>query len=272
MENWQKYLFDLNGYLVLDNVLTADHCGRLVEELYRLSEVPNDQLPGGVAHDETGPGELRLADITSVGPVFADLIDLPPVIDVLKEVIHRELRLEISYAFIRKNGFSGLDLHGGGHWDGNGQDLQFTYRHFNGNIFCGNTVVAFNLTDVSEEEGGFICVPGSHKANFPIPDRWKDVSSGDYDPGLIRSVPCNAGSVVIFPEALCHGASPRRSGRDRVSLFYKYNHVGMKWRTFFPDRDALERMTPNQRSFYTEVASDFREGRVVYRGRELDRE
>ncbi len=36
----------------------------------------------------------------------------------------------------------------------------------------GFTVVADNLRDVNEGDGGFGCVPGSHKSNFPLPDEW----------------------------------------------------------------------------------------------------
>lgn len=267
MDDQQKYLFDVNGYLVLHDVLTRDLCDRLVAAAHEGIATPNESLPEGVGHSDDDPHEASLGDLTSIGPLFADLIDLPPVLDVLHTVIHRELRLEISYAFVRRRGFKGLNLHGGGHWDGAGQDLQFTYRYHDGRIFCGNTVVAFNLTDVGANEGGFICVPGSHKANFDMPEAWRDVSSGSFDPNVVRSVPCPAGSVVIFPEALCHGAAPWHGDRERVNLFYKYNHIGMKWRSFYPTPEALERMTPAQRMFYAEVSSDHRAQREVYKGR-----
>ena len=83
----------------------------------------------------------------------------------------------------------------------------------------------------------------------------------------MRFVPCSAGSVVIFTEALAHGAVPWNSDRDRVNLFYKYNHVGMKWRGYWPAKEALERMTPAQRLFYSEVAADPRRERTVHPGR-----
>ena len=38
----------------------------------------------------------------------------------------------------------------------------------NGCISAGLTV-SFAVTDASAEDGGFACVPGSHKANFPSP-------------------------------------------------------------------------------------------------------
>ena len=266
MDARQKYLFDVNGYLVLEDVLSHHQCDRLIDTMKRMINTPNDQLPEGVRHRES-PCVKNLGDLTSAGPEFAELIDIPVIIDILKEIIHHELRLEITYAYIRSKGFPGLEMHGGGAFDSNGQDITLMYRHFNGHIFSGHTVVAFNLTDVSEEEGGFACIPGSHKANFPIPEDMKRFKNGKVDTSLLRSVPCKAGSVIIFTEALCHGATPWNSDRERITLFYKYHHAGMKFHRFFPTREALERMTPSQRSFYIEVASDPRQEREVYKGR-----
>ena len=263
MNEYQKYFFDVTGYLVLEDLLSRDHCERLIDAVKGIEATPLEQLPAGVRHSTPSPGEISVGDLTSIGPLFADLIDLPPVIDILQEIINPQLRLEIAYARIRRRGYGGLELHGG---DGS-IDPHFSYRHFNGQIFSAHTVVAFNLTDVSAEEGGFVCIPGSHKANFPLPPDRRGFKNGRIDTSLLRSVPCKAGSAVIFTEALSHGAAPWNSDRERVNLFYKYSHAGMKWRNFWPSKEALERMTPNQRTFYSEVASDSREDPILFRGR-----
>ena len=128
MTDRQKYLFDVAGYLVLEDVLTRDHCGRLIDALRKVIDTPPDQLPKGVSHSEP-PGEISVGDLTSIGPTFADLIDLPPVIDILTEIISPQLRLEISYGRIRRKGYGGLNLHGGARDD---IDPNFTYQHSNG--------------------------------------------------------------------------------------------------------------------------------------------
>ena len=263
MTDGEKYLFDVAGYLVVEDVLARDDCERLIDALHELIDTPRDQLPTGVSHYEPEPGEIGVGDLTSIGPMFADLIDLPPVIGILSEIISPQLRLEVTYARIRRKGFGGLNLHGGG----GGVDPNFMYHHFNGQIFAGHTVVSFNLTDVSEEEGGFVCVPGSHNAHFPTPSDMRQFKDGKLDNSALRSVSCKAGSVVIFTEALAHGAVPWNSDRDRVNLFYKYNHAGMKWRAYWPPKEALERMTPAQRLFYSEVAADPRREPTVHPGR-----
>ena len=263
MNEDQKYFFDVTGYLVLEDLLTHDHCEQLVKAINRIAKTPVAQLPKGVRHCTPSPNEIGVGDLTSADPIFANLIDLPPVIDILKAIINPKLRLEISYARIRRRGYAGLEIHGGG----DGVDPIFSYHHFNGQIYSAHTVVAFNLTDVSEEEGGFVCIPGSHKANFSLPLDRRGFKNGEIDTSLLRSVPCKAGSAVIFTEALSHGAAPWENDRERVNLFYKYNHAGIKWRNFWPSKEALERMTPSQRSFYSEVGSDPREKRIPHLGR-----
>ena len=119
MTDEQKYLFDINGYLIIENVLTRDRCQRLIDAVYEGIATPNEELPKGVRHASHFNGtDLSLGDLTSIGPIFADLIDLRTVLDVLHAVIHSELRLENTYARVRRKGDKGLDLHGGGHWDG----------------------------------------------------------------------------------------------------------------------------------------------------------
>jgi hypothetical protein len=44
MTDEEKYLFDVAGYLVVDDVLSRDHYQRLVDALHEIISTPRDQL------------------------------------------------------------------------------------------------------------------------------------------------------------------------------------------------------------------------------------
>jgi hypothetical protein len=60
--------------------------------------------------------------------------------------------------------------------------------------------------------------------NFETGERFGPWSGGD----LIQSVPCKAGSCVIFSEALTHGALPWRGSHQRRTLRYSYAARGVQ--------------------------------------------
>ena len=61
-------------------------------------------------------------------------------------------------------GDGGHYLHGGGV---ERQDFSQTYTFKYGQMFCGLTVVEFQLADEGPGDGGLAVIPGSHKANYP---------------------------------------------------------------------------------------------------------
>lgn len=74
--------------------------------------------------------------------------------------------------------------------------------------------LAYNLRDVHPGDGGFGCVPGSHKANVPFPDEWRDLA--EFQP-FMRAVTGPAGTAIIFTEALTHDAMPWSGAGERSS-------------------------------------------------------
>ena len=55
MNEDQKYFFDVAGYLVLEDLLTRDHCEQLIEVINRIAGTPVAQLPKGVSHSIPSP-------------------------------------------------------------------------------------------------------------------------------------------------------------------------------------------------------------------------
>ena len=84
----------------------------------------------------------------------------------------------------------------------------------------GLTVATWALTDVGPGDGGFVCIPGSHKTNF-LPNLPDDVRRQERLPDYVHQPPVRAGDVLIFTEALIHGSAPWRAGHERRALLYK---------------------------------------------------
>lgn len=73
---------------------------------------------------------------------------------------------------------------------------------------CGSSapLPSFSLVDHPKGSGGFIAIPGSHKANFPTPPALID-GSGEQDlRGVIVQPETKAGDVILFSEGTVHGA------------------------------------------------------------------
>ena len=91
-----------------------------------------------------------------------------------------------------------------------------------GKFHCGLVGVAIELNDVEPGDGGFGCVPGSHKVAFDLPSEWASAQTQDDLPDCVAAVAAHAGDAIIFTEALTHGTIPWRGVAERRTCFYKF--------------------------------------------------
>ena len=87
-------------------------------------------------------------------------------------------------------------------------------------MFCGLTAVEFQLADEGPGDGGLAVIPGSHKANFPLPEK---LSLYEEHREYVKEVHSQAGDAIIFTEALTHGTLVWQGEHQRRSLIYKYS-------------------------------------------------
>ena len=81
--------------------------------------------------------------------------------------------------------------------------------------------MTWQLRDVTEADGGFACVPGSHKAYYRLP---QGVRSCDGHMGLAKHVEVKAGDVVFFMDGgTTHGALAWKSEISRRGILHKYS-------------------------------------------------
>lgn len=193
LSDTERYLLDLRGYLVRQQVLSS-------------AEV--DALRAAVDSAAPGPG-------TFVPPWDAAecrrLVTHPAAVRPMEWLCGGgHLRLDHAYGIsATRQDPRPLDLHGSG-----GFSADTYFWHPSGRVVGGTCVAEWVLTDQAGV-GGFHCLPGSHKANLPVPH--------GLSPEHAEEVPLYAGDLLIFTEALLHGSAAWRGDRMRQVLLLKYS-------------------------------------------------
>lgn len=254
MNEEELYLFDLNGYLVLEEVLTPAEVDEANAAIDRHADAVNIRLGDLSLAGEsttlggtTGRGDLggMLGWEEPWRDVFRLMLSHPRIVRFLNQIVGPGFRMDHSPGLITmRKGAEGCTLHGssGPHFDPN---QYYVYR--DGQMHNGLTVVAWQLEDVEEGDGGLCLIPGSHKANFACP---RPIKLWHRRREIVRPITCRAGDVVIFTEAVTHGTLPWRSERERRSLLYRYSPANLAYATgYMPwPEQMLEGMTAEQRA------------------------
>jgi hypothetical protein len=213
MSEQEKFLWDLQGFLVVPQMLTRTETARLNGAFDAMWDARGDchQTP---AYDEfTGM-------LTWPHPhcePFRELLAHPKLIPYMNSLFGRGWKLDHHPFMITgdvrtklsKTGF-GAGSPGGGRMHGSTRH-QFNgsqyYRYANGEMHNGMVVAAFQLRDVKKGDGGLGLIPGSHKANFKMPVHIS-TSSLDSIQAPVYNVPAKAGDLILFSEASIHGTLP----------------------------------------------------------------
>ena len=212
MTDLEKYLFDLRGYIVVEDVLSAAELAEL-----------NGIIDGRFAEEvEMKDSKRHQGGYLSWGQPFVDLLDHDRIMPLLKFILGDGFRLDHYYAIYADEGAGPLGFHGG-----NRPYDPPEYYHFrNDRMYNGLTVVSWQLCDVGPKAGGFCCIPGSHKSNWPCPP---DIKEAHIGADCVAIPEAKAGSVVIFTEALTHGSAPWIAEHQRRSLLFKYSPAQQSW-------------------------------------------
>ena len=221
----ERYRFDIQGYLVRRRVLSPGD----IEALNVAVDVLGVPEPGDDIMSQ------RFGNHLTTARRFRDLLDHDGIFDIVVELCGRNVRLDHVYGIIMRPGSRGLGLHGGG----TPFDPAQYYTIDGGSMRSGLVAVQWALVDHLAGRGGFLCVPGSHKANFPTPA----ATAAE----MAIEVPLQAGDVVVFTEALTHGTAAWQGPRQRRTLLYKYSPGNSAWSHEVWPNDLVEACTPRQR-------------------------
>jgi hypothetical protein len=257
----QDYLFDLNGYLILKDVIAPDHLAALKAAF---DGFPQDlgfkEWWGDVQRlDNNARAGMELQNIVHAGKPFEDLIDHPGWVDRMRRYCGEDqtwisgLFIDECFASIRRTG-GFFPMHSGGHE----RAIRNQYGYADGRWQCGQVNILVALTDIGPGDGGTRVIPGSHKSSFahpvfntPYAERCKqedEVVEGGVEVHL------RAGSALLFSDAISHGATRRVNPGERRVVIYRY---GPGWgNTRYGYRysdDLLARVTQAQRAILQPV-------------------
>jgi ectoine hydroxylase-related dioxygenase (phytanoyl-CoA dioxygenase family) len=216
------YHWDLCGHLVLQGVMDE---AWLAAANAAIEACPQDGLSMG---GDSARGSRRLAGTATASvnglfelpqphcQPFRAMIAHPAVVQRLNWMMGSGFFFGSARAMNYAQGSAGLFLHGG-------SEPARSRNHYalqNGRTYCESVNVAWQLGDVNEADGGFVCIPGSHKARYPVPP---GVVSCDDEMGLVRHVAMKAGDVIFFlGAALTHGAYPWTQAAPRRTALINY--------------------------------------------------
>jgi hypothetical protein len=225
----EKFLVDLQGYLVIKNVLTPDE----VAELNAIADERFPRPPGA-----TGQRNSR---VSTWGPAYQRLIDHPKIVPYLLELIDSKFRLDHDYCIFMHEGDTGGHLHGG-----EGHEGDHWYKYRDGRMRNGLCVITYFLAPARAGDGGFACIPGTHKSNFlsSIPP---EVRRFERPAHYVVQPEVEAGDALFFTEALIHGTMTWRAKHERRALLYKYSPGHSAWSQNYYRPEEYENLTEQQR-------------------------
>ena len=248
MTDDEKYLFDLNGYIVVEGVLDSDELAAANAAVAARADTigirsREHSLSGGSPALEGTHGRGQLSGmLTWPEPdchPFRSALANPRLVLYMHAILGKGFRVDHQMLLLTMDkGAEGHTFHGS---SGPGFDPNQYYIFKNGRFHNGLTVVAVQLTDVNPGDGGLIVIPGSHKSNFPCPPEVRKYLAYQEN---VRQVTCKAGDAIIFTEATTHGTLPWTSEQPRRTLLTRYTAGNMAYMPGFETPDwADERLS-----------------------------
>jgi ectoine hydroxylase-related dioxygenase (phytanoyl-CoA dioxygenase family) len=222
----ERWRFDLHGYLVLEQAVAPEDVERMVELCEEWHGLDDDDLPAPLrtyrdaSTKPTTPRSINLVEY--VDEVFQRLVLNRDIMRVVLELTDNA-PMHLGCALTRNTRQSDpLAFHGG--VSGGLHHPANDYQAADGKVFATFLNAGVSLVDVPPGTG-FVCIPGSHKAHFPRPAE-VDITAG---PPVVDNVSVKAGDVVLFTEALCHGALRWTQETPRRTVFVRYSTSYASW-------------------------------------------
>jgi hypothetical protein len=236
------FLFDLRGYIVLKQAVSAGELAELNACVDRVLEDGKQDYDG---YEQYG---YHIHNVVEAGEPFERLIDHSSWSEHLQRYIGIDRPvLEDSGVIVRGQG-QASKLHSGAHK----RRINTQFRYHNGEFRCGQINVIVALNEVGPGDGGTMIVSGSHKSNLIHPA----FASSEATPGGSldhvegsEEVLMGPGDALLFVDCAAHGSGKRVNPGVRRAVLYRY---GPKWQTYRPSEELFGRLTQERRDFMNE--------------------
>ena len=198
----EKFFFDNNGYLVLEQFLDFELTRDLLQTVNRVANLRRKLCTEEVEHTgitHINDQNTRYFYILDDDPLFLTMLDYLPIMVYVESLLNSKPHHHASDAVL-EFGPVGRDMawHIDGHDDG--------YRGLARPIPLLQLKVGYYLTDMTEAgQGNLSLIPGSHKSmTDPSAD---DLQKKELFDGAIQ-VCAPAGTAILFHNALWHSSGP----------------------------------------------------------------
>ncbi|ELP70688.1 ectoine hydroxylase [Streptomyces turgidiscabies] len=228
--------YESTGYLVRDNLLSADEMGVFRTELERLGRDPVLRASDRVVMEPDSDRLRSVFEVEKVSEVFAQLLHSPRLVDVARQVLGSDVYIHQSRVNY-KPGFGGAEFD----WH---SDFE-TWHAEDGMPRPRAFSVSIALSENYAFNGPLLVMPGTHKTFIPSvgetpPEFHKEslrvhrITVGS--PGQehltrmaerhgIEQITGPAGSAVMFDSNLLHGSNGNITPFPRSNIFIVYNSV-----------------------------------------------
>lgn len=220
----QRFFFEANGYLVIEEALAPDELAAAraaadeAEDRWR----SEPDLPG-VRRDDLE----QVLGIMEYHPALADLLEHPRVFPVVRELLGPDVMMLDHDYFLTP---PGATIPWAWHRD---LELPGIY-HPRSRLMVK---VFYVLDDIPPDGGATLVLPGSHR--FPPEVELPNVEVPEDLPGAVK-MDLAAGSAFLITGRTYHSAGNNRSDRYRRLLIYNYGHKWMRiWQTYEPSEKLL---------------------------------
>ncbi|BCM71644.1 MULTISPECIES: ectoine hydroxylase [Streptomyces] len=232
----QLAAYESSGYLVLDNLLSADEVETYRAELQRLGQDPVLRASERVVLEPDSDRVRSVFEVEKVSEVFAGLLFSSKLTDIARQVLDSDVYIHQSRVNY-KPGFGGAEFD----WH---SDFE-TWHAEDGMPRPRAFSVSIALSENHPFNGPLLVMPGTHKTFIPSvgqtpPDFHKEslrvhrITVGSPGPEHltrmaerhgIEQITGPAGSAVMFDSNLLHGSNGNITPFPRSNIFIVYNSV-----------------------------------------------